>query len=143
MTAARPARSGLEVGQEIGRRTIAVERGTLVRYAGAGGDFNPIHYNDVVARGVGLPGVIAHGMFTMGAAIELVTDWAGDPGAVLEYGVRFTRPVPVPNPGEARIEVTGVIGALDPDAGTVRIDLAVEFEGAKVLGKVQAIVRLA
>jgi acyl dehydratase len=81
-------------------------------------------------------------MFTMGAAIELVADWAGDPGAVLEYGVRFTRPVPVPNPGEARIEVTGVIGALDPDAGTVRIDLAVEFEGAKVLGKAQAVVRL-
>jgi acyl dehydratase len=143
MTADRPAAAALEIGQEIGRRRIAVGRGTLVRYAGASGDFNPIHYDDVVAQGVGLPGVIAHGMFTMGAAIDLVADWAGDPGAVVDYRVRFTRPVPVPSPGEAWIEVTGVIGALDPEARTVRIDLAVEFEGAKVLGKAQAVVRLA
>ena len=142
MTVARPVLAALEVGQEIGSRTIAVERGTLVRYAGASGDFNQIHYNDVFAQGVGLPGVIAHGMFTMGAAVNLVADWACDPAAVIDYGVRFTRPVPVPNPGEALIEVTGVVGALDPDAGTARIDLTVVFDGVKVLGRSQAVVRL-
>lgn len=143
MSTARPVLADLAVGQEIGRRTIAVERGTLVRYAGASGDFNPIHYNDVVAQAVGLPGVIAHGMFTMGAAVNLVADWAGDPGAVIDYGVRFTRPVPVPNPGEALVEVTGVIGAIDLAARTARIDLTVELDGARVLGKAQAVVRLA
>lgn len=138
----RPSIAELTVGQSVGRRSITVERGDLVRYAGASKDFNPIHWNDRFAREVGLPGVIAHGMFTMGQAVNVVTDWAGDPGAILEYGVRFTRPVPVPDPGSAAVEVEAVVGALDADASTVRIDLTVAFDGARVLGKAQVLVRL-
>jgi len=136
----RPALADLTVGQSIGTRTVSVQRVDLVRYAGASGDLNPIHWNNRVATEVGLPGVIAHGMFTMGQAVNLVTDWAGDPGAIIDYGVRFTRPVPVPDPGAATVEVEGTIGAID--AGTVRVDLSVTCEGAKVLGKAQVLVRL-
>ncbi len=138
----RPVLADLAVGDVIGTRTVEVDRARLVRYAGASGDFNPIHWNDAFAAEVGLPGVIAHGMFTMGAAVALVEDWAGDPGAVVDYQTRFTRPVPVPNPGVATLEVTGTVGAIDAEAGTVRVDLTVIFEGARVLGKTQAVVRL-
>ncbi|CPU64585.1 Acyl dehydratase [Cellulosimicrobium aquatile] len=138
----RPVLADLSVGDVIGTRTVEVDRARLVRYAGASGDFNPIHWNDAFAAEVGLPGVIAHGMFTMGAAVALVEDWAGDPGAVVDYQTRFTRPVPVPNPGVATLEVTGTVGAIDGEAGTVRVDLTVTFEGARVLGKTQAVVRL-
>ena len=138
----RPAFAELTVGQAVGRRTITVERADLVRYAGASKDFNPIHWNDRFAREVGLPGVIAHGMFTMGQAVNVVSDWAGDPGAIVDYGVRFTRPVPVPDPGSATVEVEAVVGALDAGAGTARIDLTVSFEGTRVLGKAQVLVRL-
>ena len=134
-----PSFDGLEVGQVVASRRIEVTRDTLVRYAGASGDFNPIHYNDVFAQAVGLPGVIAHGMFTMGAAASVVEEWAGA-GNVADFQSRFTRPVPVPNPGAAVLEVTAVVGALDPELRTARIDVSVEFEGAKVLGKAQAIV---
>jgi len=137
-----PAIADLTVGQSIGTRTVSVRRVDLVRYAGASGDLNPIHWNNRVATEVGLPGVIAHGMFTMGQAVNLVTDWAGDPGAIIDYGVRFTRPVPVPDPGAAAVEVEAVIGAIDADAGTVRVDLSVTFDGAKVLGRAQVLVRL-
>ncbi|GIG38938.1 MaoC family dehydratase [Cellulomonas phragmiteti] len=140
---ARPVAAGLTVGQEVARRTLTVDRARLVRYAGASGDFNPIHWNERVAASVGLPGVIAHGMWTMGAAVTVVVDWAGDPGAVVDYQTRFTRPVPVPDPGEAAVEVVATVGALDADAGTVRVDLTVTVEGARVLGKAQAVVRLA
>lgn len=143
MAAAHTPRLGaLTVGDPVGERTVLVDRAALVRYAGASGDLNPIHWNERVAREVGLPGVIAHGMFTMGAAITLVEEWAGDPGAVIDYGVRFTRPVVVPDPGAAQIEVSGVIGAIDTEAGTARVDLTVTFDGARVLGKAQAVVRL-
>ncbi|MBO3094240.1 MaoC family dehydratase [Cellulomonas dongxiuzhuiae] len=138
----RPEAGDLAVGQEVARRTIAVDRARLVRYAGASGDFNPIHWNERVATSVGLPGVIAHGMWTMGAAAAVVEDWAGDPGAVVDYRTRFTRPVPVPDPGEASVEVVATVGALDADAGTVRLDLTVSVEGVRVLGKAQAVVRL-
>lgn len=138
----RPVLADLSVGDVIGTRTVEVDRARLVRYAGASGDFNPIHWNDAFAAEVGLPGVIAHGMFTMGAAVALVEDWAGDPGAVVDYQTRFTRPVPVPNTGVATLEVTGTVGAIDGEAGTVRVDLTVTFEGARVLGKTQAVVRL-
>ncbi|QUB98367.1 MaoC family dehydratase [Cellulosimicrobium cellulans] len=138
----RPVLADLSVGDVIGTRTVEVDRARLVRYAGASGDFNPIHWNDAFAAEVGLPGVIAHGMFTMGAAVALVEDWAGDPGAVVDYQTRFTRPVPVPNPGVATLEVTGTVGAIDGEAGTVRVDLTVTFDGARVLGKTQAVVRL-
>lgn len=136
----------LAVGTDIGSRSIEVSRADLVKYAGASGDFNPIHWNDRFAREVELPGVIAHGMFTMGAAVQLVTDWIGDPAAVVSYGTRFTKPVPVADldggPG-AVVEVAGVVGALDADASTARIDLTVTLDGQKVLVKAQATVRLA
>ncbi len=136
--------SSLSIGQEIGSRTISVSRADLVRYAGASGDFNPIHFNERVARDVELPGVIAHGMFTMGAAVQLVTDWAGDPGAVLDYQTRFTRPVPVPDTDAgAQIAVVGVIGALDAEQSTARVDLTVSSGGQKVLVKAQAVVKVA
>ncbi|TDK25620.1 acyl dehydratase [Arthrobacter crusticola] len=138
----------LTVGQEIGSVTIPVTRQDLVRYAGASGDFNPIHWNSDFAQGVGLPGVIAHGMFTMGAAVQLVTDWTGDPGSVIDYQTRFTKPVVVadttaqPGVPGAILEVRGTIGALNPEEATARIDLTVTFEGQKVLVKAQAVVRL-
>ena len=139
------ALSELAPGQEIGSATLEISRADLVRYAGASGDFNPIHWNERFARSVDLPGVIAHGMFTMGAAVQLVTDWIGDPGAVIDYQTRFTRPVPVEDldgePG-AVVEVTGVIGALDTDNSTARVDLTVTFNGQKVLVKAQAVVRI-
>lgn len=140
--AARPALADLAVGQEVARRTVTVDRSRLVRYAGASGDFNPIHWNDRVATSVGLPGVIAHGMWTMGAAVAVVVDWAGDPGTVVDYQTRFTRPVPVPDPGEAAVEVVATVGALDAEAGTARVDLTVSVDGARVLGKAQTLVRL-
>ena len=138
----------LEVGQEISRSSLDVTRLDLVKYAGASGDFNPIHWNESFARGVDLPGVIAHGMFTMGAAVQAVTDWIGDPAAVIDYQTRFSRPVVVEDttaqPGSARavIEVVGVVGAVDPDNSTARIDLTVSAGGQKVLVKAQAVVRI-
>jgi acyl dehydratase len=120
-----------------------VTRDTLVRYAGASGDFNPIHWNEKFAKEVGLPDVIAHGMFTMAEAIRVVTDWVGDPGAIVEYGVRFTRPVVVPNDDQgATIEVTGKVAA-KLDDNTVRVDLTATSAGQKVLGMSRAVVRLA
>lgn len=144
----RPTLSELSVGQDLGSRNIAVTRTDLVKYAGASGDFNPIHWNEAFATGVGLPGVIAHGMFTMGAAVQLVTDWAGDPAAVVDFQTRFSKPVPVadttgtPDAG-ASVEVSAVVGALDAGAGTARVDLTVVAGGQKVLMKAQAVVRLA
>jgi len=134
----------LTVGQDIGSRAIEVSRADLVRYAGASGDFNPIHWNGRFAKQVGLPGVIAHGMFTMGAAVQLVTDWIGNPGAVVDYQTRFTKPVlveDVDGPG-ASIEVSGAIGAIDSDNGTARVDLTVTAAGVKVLVKAQAVVKV-
>lgn len=137
-----PVLADLVVGQEIGSRSIDVDRARLVRYAGASGDFNPIHWNERFATEVGLPGVIAHGMLTMGLAVTVVSEWAGDPGRVVDYQTRFARPVVVPDPGTATVEVTGVVGAIDAEAGTVRIDLTVVCEGARVLAKAQALVKL-
>ncbi|WP_138414280.1 MaoC/PaaZ C-terminal domain-containing protein [Sinomonas gamaensis] len=138
----------LEAGAEIGRREISVTRSDLVRYAGASGDFNPIHWNNDFALAVELPGVIAHGMFTMGAAVQLVVDWVADPGAVVDYQTRFTKSVPVSDttgtdePG-ALLEVVGTIGALNAEARTARVDLMVTNAGQRVLTKAQAVVRLA
>ena len=139
---ALPVLADLAVGQEVARGTRTVDRSRLVRYAGASGDFNPIHWNERFAASVGLPGVIAHGMWTMGSAVGVVVDWLGDPGAVLDYQVRFTRPIPVPDPGEAEVEVVATVGALDAEAGTARIDLQVIAAGTRVLGKAQVLVRL-
>ncbi|WEH15881.1 MaoC family dehydratase [Streptomyces sp. VNUA24] len=132
----------VEVGTELPPQTFGVTRATLVRYAGASGDFNPIHWNERFAKEVGLPDVIAHGMFTMAEAIRVVTDWTGDPGAVVEYGVRFTKPVVVPDDDEgASIEVSAKIGA-KLDDNTVRVDLTAMSAGQKVLGMSRAVVRL-
>jgi hypothetical protein len=139
--------STLEVGRQIGSTTIDITRTDLVRYAGASGDLNPIHWNQAFAEGVGLPGVIAHGMFTMGASVQLVTDWIGDPAAVVDYQTRFTKPVVVEDttarPGEpgAVVAITGVVGAIDTERSTARIDLTVTSAGQKVLVKAQAVVR--
>ncbi|MEU9989056.1 MaoC family dehydratase [Streptomyces sp. NPDC007971] len=140
---AKIAYDDVEVGTELPTQTFPVTRDTLVRYAGASGDFNPIHWNEKFAKEVGLPDVIAHGMFTMAEAIRVVTDWTGDPGAIVEYGVRFTRPVVVPNDGTgAEIEVSGKIAA-KLDDNTVRVDLTAKSGGQKVLGMSRAVVRLA
>jgi acyl dehydratase len=139
---AKVAYESVEVGTELPARSFPVTRATLVQYAGASGDFNPIHWNEKFAREVGLPDVIAHGMFTMAEAIRVVTDWAGDPGAVVEYGVRFTKPVVVPNDDEgALIEVSAKVAALLDDR-RVRVDLTVMSEGKKVLGMSRAVVQL-
>ncbi|MGK5627655.1 MaoC family dehydratase [Streptomyces sp. URMC 123] len=133
----------VEVGTELPARTFPVTRATLVEYAGASGDFNPIHWNEKFATEVGLPDVIAHGMFTMAEAIRVVTDWAGDPGAIAEYGVRFTKPVVVPNDEKgATIEVSGKVAAKLDDR-VVRVDLTAVSDGQKVLGMARALVRLA
>lgn len=131
---ARISYADVEVGTELPARSFPVTRDTLVRYAGASGDFNPIHWNEKFAVAVGLPDVIAHGMFTMAEAVRVITDWTGDPGAVVEYGVRFTKPVVVPNDGEgALIEVSGKVAALLDD-NRVRVDLTATSGGEKVLG---------
>ncbi|MGW1618417.1 MaoC family dehydratase [Streptomyces sp. NPDC002172] len=132
----------VEVGTELPAQTFPVTRATLVRYAGASGDFNPIHWNEKFAKEVGLPDVIAHGMFTMAEAIRVVTDWTGDPGAVVDYGVRFTKPVVVPNDDQgALIEVSGKVAA-KLDDNTVRVDLTAMSAGQKVLGMSRVVVRL-
>jgi len=142
---AKIAYDEVEVGTELPPQTFGVTRATLVQYAGASGDFNPIHWNEKFAVEVGLPDVIAHGMFTMAEAIRVVTDWLGDPGAVVEYGVRFTKPVVVPNDDKgATIEVGAKVGAkIDDEARTVRVDLTATSDGQKVLGMARAVVRLA
>ena len=138
-----PRLADLQVGAQVARRSYPVTRTDLVRYAGASGDFNPIHWNARFATQVGLPDVIAHGMFTMATAVRLVVDWCGDPGAVLDYGVRFTKPVVVPDVDGTQIDVLATVGAIDPEAGTARIDLAATCAGVGVLGKARAVVRLA
>ncbi|WP_424212295.1 MaoC family dehydratase [Streptomyces sp. BI20] len=141
--AAQIAWNDVEVGTELPARSFPVTRADLVRYAGASGDFNPIHWNERFAKEVGLPDVIAHGMFTMAEAIRVVTDWLGDPGAVVDYGVRFTKPVVVPNDDTgALVEVSGKV-AVKLDDNLVRVDLVATSAGQKVLGMSRAVVRLA
>jgi acyl dehydratase len=130
------------VGTELPEQVFSVTRADLVRYAGASGDFNPIHWNQRVATSVGLPDVIAHGMFTMALAGRVVTAWTGDPGALVEYQVRFGRPVVVPDDDKgAEVTVRGTVGALLED-NRVRVDLTVTSDGEKVLSLARATVRL-
>jgi acyl dehydratase len=132
----------VSVGDELPPLTVSLTRADLVRYAGASLDFNPIHWNERVATEVGLPNVIAHGMLTMALAGRLVTDWAGDPGAVVEYTTKFTRPVVVPDDDTgATVELTGKVGQKRED-GTVRVDITAKFNGQTVLGRPVAVVRL-
>lgn len=125
----------LEVGQVVAERTYSLSRDSLVRYAGASGDFNPIHYRDDVAAVVGLPGVLAHGMLTMGVAVQPVVDWLDARGWVSDYQVRFTRPVVVDPETGAEITVVATVAAVDETGG--RIDLTVRVGGQTVLGKAQ------
>jgi acyl dehydratase len=129
-------------GDELPGLQVRVTRAGLIRYAGASGDFNPIHWNERAAREVGLPDVIAHGMLTMALASRLVTAWAGDPGAVVACGVRFTRPVVVPDDGEgALVELSGTV-AQRRDDGTFVVAITARVAGQAVLGKATATVAL-
>ena len=138
----RPVAADVQVGTELPEQVFRVTRADLVRYAGASGDFNPIHWNERVATEVGLPGVIAHGMFTMALAARVVTAWTGDPAALVEYQVRFGRPVVVPDDDEgAEVTVRGTVGAL-LEGDRARVDLTVTSGGEKVLSLARAIVAL-
>ncbi|MFT3875647.1 MAG: MaoC/PaaZ C-terminal domain-containing protein [Propioniciclava sp.] len=131
-----------EVGTELPPLTLTFTREHLVRYAGASGDFNPIHWSDRAAAKLNLPSVIAHGMLTMGRALRIVTDWCGDPARVLSYGVRFTKPVPVPDDDEGvDVEVTATITAVDGGVATIAINATLDG-GVKVLGSAKAEVRV-
>jgi acyl dehydratase len=132
----------VEPGTEIPAKSYRATRLDLVKYAGASGDFNVIHWNDRLARSVGLPGVIAHGMYTMAQAGKFVSEWAGDPGAVTEFGVRFSAVVPVPDDDEgATIEVSGKVAEKLGDS-KVAVDIVAMSGGAKVLTRARAVVRL-
>ncbi|MCX5067689.1 MaoC family dehydratase [Micromonospora lupini] len=126
---------------ELPVKTFRVTRADLVRYAGASGDFNPIHWSDRVATKVGLPGVIAHGMFTMALVGRAVAEWAGAPDAVVEYGVRFTRPVVVPDDDQGtEIEVTAKVREVTED-GLTRLDVTATCLGEKILSQARATIR--
>ncbi len=137
---ARPL-SEVSVGEVVGPVTLPVSRATLVAYANASGDQNPIHQDESFARSVGLPDVIAHGMWTMGASGTVVADWAGDAGRVVEFGTRFTKPVVVPVDG-TEIVVQGVVKSVDAETGRVTVDVTTTCGGEKVLGRCIAVVRL-
>ena len=138
----KPRYDDVEVGTELPGQTFPVHRVNLVMYAGASGDFNPIHWNERFAKEVGLPDVIAHGMLTMALAGRFLTEWAGDPAAVTEFGVRFSSPVVVPDDDKgALVEIAGVVtGKLD--GNQVAVDLTARSGDAKVLTRAQAVVRL-
>jgi len=128
-----------EVGHEFETQAYAVTRGDLVRYAGASGDFNPIHWSDRVAISVGLPGVVAHGMYTLALAGRALTAWVEDPARVVTFGARFTKPVLVPDDDEGtEVVVRGVVMAVVDGIATV--DLTVVNDGKKVLGMTRATV---
>jgi acyl dehydratase len=122
-------------------QTFPITRTDLVRYAGASGDFNPIHWSDRVATGVGLPGVIAHGMLTMALASRAVTTWVGgDPGAIVEYQVRFARPIVVPDDDEGtELTVTATVRRTS-DPALAQLDLTAICAGTKVLAQARAVV---
>ena len=125
----------VEKGTELPPLSLRVTRADLVRYAGASGDFNPIHWSDRVATSVGLPGVIAHGMLTMGIGAGYITSWLGDPGAVLEYNVRFTSPVYVSNEGTGtEIELSGKVRSVDEADRTAVIAIVAKVDGKKIFG---------
>jgi acyl dehydratase len=133
----------VEVDAALPAQTFPVQRVDLVRYCGASGDFNVIHWNQRIARSVGLPDVIAHGMFTMAEAGRVLTDWVGDPAAVLEYGVRFTRPVVVPDDGLGADLVVGGRVTEKLDDRRVRVELRATVDGVTVLAKATAVLQLA
>jgi len=140
--------TGLQTGDIVAERDFHLTRESLVRYAGASGDFNQIHWSDRVANAVGLPGVIAHGMLTMGFAVQPVVDWLESLGGraagarVLEYGTRFAKMIVVDDVAGADVHVTAKVGSVDQEAGRARIDLTVVAAEQTVLGKAQVTVQL-
>ena len=136
------AASETAVGDAVGPVTITVTREMLVAYANASGDQNPIHQDEAFAKSVGLPDVIAHGMWTMGAVGSVVSEWAGDGGRVVEFGTRFTKPVVVPRDGGARVVVGGTVKAVDEATRRVTVELSATAGGDKVLGRCVAVVQL-
>ncbi|MFD0685679.1 MaoC family dehydratase [Actinomadura fibrosa] len=139
---AKVSYADVEVGTEIPEQTYAIDRANLVMYAGASGDFNPIHWRERVAKSVGLPDVIAHGMYTMAQGGRFVTDWVGDPGAVVDYGVRFSSPVVVPDEGGATLVISGKVEE-KLDDNKVVVALTARSNDQKVLTRAKAVVRLA
>ena len=136
--------SSVKVGDVLPERVIPLTRGDLVNYAGVSGDLNPIHWDDEIAKQVGLDTAIAHGMLTMGIGGGYVTSWVGDPGAVTEYNVRFTAVVPVPNDGKgAEIVFSGRVKSVDPDSKSVTIALTATTDGKKIFGRAIASAKLA
>jgi acyl dehydratase len=137
-----PSYDGAQPGTELPPRQYQVTRRDLVRYAGASGDFNVIHWNERIAKSVGLPDVIAHGMLTMALAGRFLTEWAGDPGAITEYGVRFSAPVVVPDDDKgATVEVAGTV-AERLEGNRVAVEVTARCDGTKVLTRARAVVRL-
>jgi acyl dehydratase len=132
----------LSVGQEFGPKSFQLTRDSLVRYAGASGDFNPIHYRDDIAQAVGLPGVLAHGMLTMGVAVQLVVELLGDSSKVSDYQVRFTKPVVVDAQSGATLVVSAKVIEIDEQGSEARIDLTASFNDTTVLGKAQLRVKI-
>lgn len=140
--AAKVSYDEVEVGTALPTLSFPVQRVNLVQYCGASGDFNIIHWNETTAKAVGLPDVIAHGMFTMASAGRVVTDWAGDPGAVVAYGTRFSSPVVVPEAGGTTVEVSGEVTE-KLDGRRVVVTLSATCAGANVLSGCRATVQLA
>jgi acyl dehydratase len=132
----------VEIGTEVPRQSFGVQRGSLIMYAGASGDFNVIHWSERLAKAVGLPDVIAHGMFTMAEAARVVTDWVGDPGALVEYGVRFSSPVVVPDDDRGAEIVVGGTVTDKLDGNRVIVTLDVRVGESKVLNAARATVQL-
>lgn len=131
------------VGDPLAPVSVTLTRADLIRYAGASGDFNVIHWDERAALAVGLPDVIAHGMLTMGQALQIVTEWLGDPGAILEYGVSFKRPVVVDAMVGATLQFAGKVQSVDESARTAVIEIAATEDGQAVLGRARATVQLA
>ena len=130
-------------GQQLPQQRFTVTRADLVRYAGAAGDFNPIHYSDRIAKGAGLPGVVAHGMYTMALAGRALGVWLNDSSAIVEYGVRFTKPVVVPDDDTGvEVLVDGLVKSVDDGGDGAAITLTVTSEGQKVLGQARATVKM-
>lgn len=137
-----PRYDEIEAGHQLPEQDVAITRADLVRYAGASGDFNIIHWNERTAREVGLPDVIAHGMLTMAKGANLIVAWVGDPARVEEYGVRFAKPVPVPDDAEGATVRFSAKVAKKLEDGRVRIDVEARCDGEKVLSMARAVVRL-
>ncbi|MBA3368499.1 MAG: dehydratase [Geodermatophilaceae bacterium] len=142
-SAPTPTYDSVDAGSELPEVRSRIRRADLIRYCGASGDFNVIHWNERAARGAGLPDVIAHGMLTMAVAARIVTNWVNDPGAVAEYAVRFSRPVVVPDDEDgAELLVTARVAKKLPDH-RVRVDIVVRSGADKVLSMARAVVALA